>query len=64
MNGYSLGGRKDAFAPVRDALAPLAALGVKDFTLDAKIDKDRLDFILEGILTLDPNQKPASDMTE
>lgn len=63
VNGYSLGGRKDAFAPVREALAPLAALGVKDFTLDAKIGADRLDFILEGILTLEPNQEPAKEMT-
>jgi hypothetical protein len=63
VSGYSLGGRKDARAPVREALAPLAALGVKDFTLDASIDADRFDFILEGILTLDPNQKPAKGVT-
>jgi hypothetical protein len=63
MSGYSLGGRKDALASVREALAPLAGLGVKDFTLDAKIGADRLDFILEGILTLEPNQKPAKEMT-
>ncbi|HEV3482743.1 MAG TPA: M28 family peptidase [Candidatus Acidoferrales bacterium] len=63
VSGYSLGGRKDALAPVREALAPLAPLGVKDFTLDASIDADRLDFILEGILTLEPNQKPADEAT-
>ena len=63
VSGYSLGGRKDALALVREALAPLVALGVKDFTLDASGDGDRLDFILEGILTLDPNQKPAKNVT-
>ncbi len=61
VSGYSLAGRKDALAPVREALAPLAATGVKDFTLDAKIDTDRLDFILEGIVTLDPNQRTANE---
>jgi carboxypeptidase Q len=62
VTGYSLGGRKDALAPVREALAPLASLGVRDFTLDATIDTDRFDFILEGILTLDLNQEPANYM--
>jgi hypothetical protein len=63
VSGYSLGGRKDTLAPVREALAPLTPLGVKDFTLDAKVDPDRLDFILEGILTLEPNQRPAKNVT-
>lgn len=62
VTGYSLGGRKDAMASVREALAPLAPLGVKDITLDASIDTDRFDFMLEGILTLDPNQEPANYM--
>jgi hypothetical protein len=52
VSGYSLAGRRDALAPVREALAPLAPMGVKDFTLDARINEDRFDFILEGILTI------------
>jgi carboxypeptidase Q len=60
VNGYSLGGRKDAVAAVREALGPLAQYGVKDFTTDATIDTDCFDFMLEGILTLDPNQEPTN----
>ncbi|HKV03633.1 MAG TPA: M20/M25/M40 family metallo-hydrolase [Candidatus Acidoferrales bacterium] len=62
VTGYSLGGRNDALSAVRDTLAPLAPLGVKDFTLDASIDTDRYDFMVEGVLTLDPNQEPANYM--
>jgi hypothetical protein len=62
VTGYSLGGRKDALAAVREALAPLALLGVKEFTTDATIDTDRYDFITEGVLTLVPNQEPANYM--
>lgn len=61
VSGYSLAGRQDALAPVREALAPLAPMGVKDFTLDARLNADRFDFILEGILTLDPNHETASE---
>jgi carboxypeptidase Q len=60
VTGYSLGGRKDVLGSVREALAPLVPFGVKDFTLGATIDTDRYDFILEGILTLEPNQEPAN----
>jgi carboxypeptidase Q len=62
VTGYSLGGRRDALAAVREALVPLAPLGVKDFTFDASIDTDRYDFMVEGVLTLEPNQEPANYM--
>lgn len=61
VSGYSLAGRQDALAPVREALAPLAPMGVRDFTLEANGNADRTDFILEGILTLDPNLKTATE---
>jgi len=60
VTGYSLGGREDAVAAVREALAPLAQYGVKNFTTDAAIDTDRFDFVLEGIPTLVPNQEAAN----
>jgi carboxypeptidase Q len=62
VTGYSLGGRKDTLAAVREALEPIASLGVKDFTLDAESGTDHLDFLLEGVPTLVANQDPANYM--
>jgi hypothetical protein len=62
VTGYALGGRKDIVAPVRAALEPIASLGVKDFTLDAAMDTDNFDFLIEGIPTLVANQDPANYM--
>ena len=62
VTGYSLGGRKDTLAAVREALEPVVSLGVKDFTLDAESGTDNLDFLLEGVPTLVANQEPANYM--
>jgi carboxypeptidase Q len=62
VTGYALGGRKDIAAPVRAALEPVASLGVKDFTLDAGMDTDNFDFLIEGVPTLVANQDPANYM--
>jgi len=62
FTGYSLSGRKDILAPVREALEPVAALGAKDFTLDAELGTDNFDFLLEGVPTLVANQEPANYM--
>lgn len=62
LTGFSLGGRKDTLAPVRDVLSPVASLGVSDFTLDAGGDTDNFDFQLEGVPTLVGNQEPANYM--
>ena len=56
ITGYSLGGRKDVLAAVRAALDPARSLGARDFTLDAGVDTDNLDFLLQGIPTLVANQ--------
>jgi hypothetical protein len=56
VTGYSLGGRKDTVAAVREALAPVRALGVKEFTLNAELQPDSLGFLLEGIPTLVANE--------
>ena len=60
VTGYSLGGRKDALANVREDLEPVKSLGVKDFTTDAFVGTDNFDFLLEGVPTLVANQEPAN----
>jgi len=62
VTGYSLGGRADALPAVREALEPLRQLGVTEFTLDANMDTDNFDFLLEGVPTLVANQEPANYM--
>jgi len=55
VNGYSLCGRKDTLEAVREALLPVRELGVEEFTLDAALRADSLDFLLEGVPTLVAN---------
>ena len=62
VTGYALGGRKDIVAPVRAALEPLTSLGVKNFTMDAGMDTDNFDFLIEGVPNLVANQDPANYM--
>ena len=62
VTGYSLGGRRDIEAPLKELLEPIASLGVKDFTFDATMDTDNFDFLLEGVPTLVANQEPANYM--
>ncbi|HTS11748.1 MAG TPA: M20/M25/M40 family metallo-hydrolase [Candidatus Limnocylindrales bacterium] len=62
VTGYSLGGRKDILPAVREALEPIASLGVRDYTLDAGAGTDNFDFLLEGVPTLVANQEPANYM--
>jgi carboxypeptidase Q len=62
VTGFSLEGRKDTLAAVRDALAPVASLGVTDFTYEADGDTDNLDFLLEGVPTMVGKQEPANYM--
>ncbi|MGH9734589.1 MAG: M20/M25/M40 family metallo-hydrolase [Candidatus Acidiferrales bacterium] len=62
VTGYSLGGRSDTLAAVREALEPVRQLGARDFTFDAEGDTDNFDFLLEGVPTLVANQDPANYM--
>jgi Peptidase family M28 len=57
--GYSLGGRSDTLSTVREALEPLRALDVNEFTPDESVAPDNLDFLLEGVPTLTTHGAPA-----
>jgi carboxypeptidase Q len=60
FTGYSLGGRHDTEAGVREVLKPFAGWGVDNFTYDAPIGTDNFDFLLEGVPTLIANQEIAN----
>lgn len=56
VTGYSLGGRTDIEAGVREALRPVESWGMNAHTLDAASGTDHVDFLLEGVPTLSANQ--------
>jgi len=60
VTGYSLGGRRDTEAAVRDILRPFTGWGVDNHTYDADPGTDHLDFLLEGVPTLLANQEVAN----
>jgi carboxypeptidase Q len=58
--GFTLEGRNDLLTPVREILEPIQSLDVKNFTMDAKLSTGNLDFLLEGVPTLEANQEPSN----
>ena len=60
VTGYSLGGRKDLEAGVREVLQPLESWGANNHTSDASFGTDNFDFLLEGVPTLVANQEEAN----
>jgi carboxypeptidase Q len=60
VTGYSLGGRRDIEAGVREVLKPLESWGANNHTYDASFGTDNFDFLLEGVPTLVANQEEAS----
>jgi len=60
VTGYSLGGRHDIEAAIKEILKPFAGWGVDRQTLDATTGTDHLDFLLEGVPTLVANQEVAN----
>ena len=57
LTGYSLGGRRDIEAGLREVLKPLESWGANDHTVDASFGTDNLDFLLEGVPNLVANQE-------
>jgi hypothetical protein len=60
VTGYSLGGRRDIEAGVREVLKPLESWGANNHTYDASFGTDNFDFLLEGVPTLLANQEEAN----
>jgi carboxypeptidase Q len=60
VTGYSLGGRRDTEAGVREVLKPLESWGTNHHTYDASFGTDNFDFLLEGVPTLVANQEEAN----
>lgn len=60
VTGYSLGGRRDLEAPLREILKPLESWGANNHTYEASFGTDNFDFLLEGVPTLVANQLEAN----
>src|SRR5438046_7045043 len=60
LTGYSLGGRRDTEAGVREVLKPLESWGANNPTYDASFGTDNFDFLLEGVPTLGAKQEHAN----
>jgi carboxypeptidase Q len=60
LTGYSLGGRRDIEAGVREVLKPLESWGANEQTVDASFGTDNLDFLLEGVPNLVANQEVSN----
>jgi carboxypeptidase Q len=58
--GYSLGGRRDIEAGLRQVLKPLESWDINHHTYDASFGTDNFDFLLEGVPTLVANQEEAN----
>jgi carboxypeptidase Q len=60
VTGFSLGGRHDFEAGVREVLKPLDSWDVNHATFDAQVGTDHFDFMIEGVPTLVANQEEAN----
>jgi hypothetical protein len=60
VTGFSLGGRRDIEAGIRDSLEPLASWNVAENTYDALASGEQLDFLLEGVPNLVANREEGA----
>ena len=60
VSGFSLGGRGDTEAGLRQILKPLESWGATEHTRDASFGTDNFDFLLEGVPTFVANQEVSN----
>jgi peptidase M28-like protein len=61
MNGFVLNGRRDIESGIREAMKPVGSMGGANLTFDASVGTDSLDFLLEGIPTVEAAAVDAAD---
>jgi len=62
ITGFSLSGRSDVLASLKDVLRPLGVFDAAQLALAGSLGTDNVDFMLEGVPTLIADQDPASYM--
>jgi peptidase M28-like protein len=66
VGGFSLNGRHDLEAGVRDAVKPIESMGVVRFLSSAPFDRSSIDFLLQGVPTVTaipaPGGPPPSEI--
>lgn len=60
VTGYSLGGRRDIEAGVREVLKPLESWDINRHTMDVQMGTDHFDFMIEGVPALVANQEESN----
>lgn len=60
VTGYSLGGRRDIEAGLREILRPIESWDINRHSYDASFGTDNMDFLLEGVPTLVANDEEAN----
>jgi len=64
MTGYSLNGRHDIEAGLREAMKPIESLNAAHFSFEVGLGTDNLDFLVEGVPTLTAERIPFSDVLD
>jgi Iap family predicted aminopeptidase len=60
VTGYSTGGREELVAELEEILRPVGSWGMNQHTTDATSGSDHVDFLLEGVPTLDVGQEEGN----
>jgi hypothetical protein len=61
MNGFALNGRRDIESGIREAMKPVGSMEGANLIFDASLGIDSLDFLLEGIPTVEAAAVDAAD---